>query len=88
MKFFTILLGTLLIISEGQAQKIKSLTEVIDLASTNIEAKAIKWRRTFHEHPELGNREFKSSKIIADHLRSLGLEVKEGVAYTGSRWIT
>ena len=83
VKFFIILLAAMLMIREGQTQKIKSLTEAIEFASTNIEAKAVKWRRAFHEHPELGNREFKTAKIIADHLRSLGLEVKEGIAYTG-----
>jgi amidohydrolase len=48
-----------------------------------IEAKCIGWRRDIHEHPELGNRETRTAKIIADHLRSLGIEVKEGVAKTG-----
>ena len=41
------------------------------------------WREDLHLNPELGNREFRTSKIIAAHLRSLGLEVKEGVAHTG-----
>jgi amidohydrolase len=55
----------------------------IDAAADKIESKTIAWRRDFHEHPELGNREFRTAKIVADHLRSLGLEVKEGVAKTG-----
>ena len=55
----------------------------IDAAADKIEPKTIAWRRDFHEHPELGNREFRTSKIIADHLRSLGLEVHEGVGKTG-----
>src|SRR3984893_3010518 len=55
----------------------------IDEAADKIESKTIAWRRDFHEHPELGNREFRTAKIVADHLRSLGLEVKEGVAKTG-----
>jgi amidohydrolase len=41
------------------------------------------WREDIHQHPELGNREFRTSKLIAAHLRSLGLEVQEGVAHTG-----
>ena len=45
--------------------------------------KVIEWRRDFHEHPELGNREFNTSKKVADHLRRLGLEVKTGIAKTG-----
>ncbi len=52
-------------------------------AIDKIEAKCIDWRRDFHQHPELGNREFRTAKIIADHLRSLSIEVKENVAKTG-----
>ncbi|HEV3250937.1 MAG TPA: amidohydrolase [Puia sp.] len=57
--------------------------ERMDAAADKMEAKTIAWRRDFHEHPELGNREFRTAKIVADHLRSLGMEVKEGVAKTG-----
>ena len=56
-----------------------SLTESAD----RIEPKVVAWRRDFHEFPELGNREFRTSKIVADHLRSLGIEVKDKVAHTG-----
>ncbi len=48
-----------------------------------IEKKIIGWRRDFHEHPELGNHEFRTADIIAKHLQSLGIEVKTGVATTG-----
>lgn len=48
-----------------------------------IEPKVIEWRRHFHEHPELSNREFKTAEKIAEHLRSLGIEVQTGVAKTG-----
>src|ERR1700685_4259379 len=48
-----------------------------------LEPKIIAWRRDFHEHPELGNHEFRTADIIAKHLRSLGIEVKTGVATTG-----
>ena len=36
-----------------------------------------------HLNPELGNNEKRTARIIADHLRSLGIEVQEGVAKTG-----
>lgn len=49
----------------------------------NIEPKVIEWRRDFHQNPELGNREFRTSKIIENHLKSLGMEVKSGIAHTG-----
>jgi amidohydrolase len=64
------------------AQK-KDLRARIDEAADRIEPKTIAWRRDFHLHPELGNREFRTSKIIADHLRSLGMEVRTGVGRTG-----
>jgi amidohydrolase len=43
----------------------------------------IAWRRDLHEHPELGDQETRTSALVADHLRSLGLEVRTGVARTG-----
>ncbi|MGZ5032122.1 MAG: amidohydrolase [Usitatibacter sp.] len=49
-----------------------------------VEPKVIAWRRDFHQNPELGNREVRTGKIVADHLRTLGLDhVQEGVAHTG-----
>jgi amidohydrolase len=45
--------------------------------------KVIAWRRDIHQHPELGNREVRTAKLVADHLRSLGIEVRTGVAHTG-----
>jgi amidohydrolase len=40
-------------------------------------------RRDFHEHPELAFEEVRTSNIVADRLRSLGIEVQTGVAKTG-----
>ncbi|WP_298779476.1 amidohydrolase [uncultured Polaribacter sp.] len=51
--------------------------------STEVEDKVIEWRRHFHQNPELSNREYKTAKYIAKHLKSLGFEVQEGVAKTG-----
>lgn len=48
-----------------------------------LERKMIEWRRDIHEHPELSNREFRTSKLVAKHLRSLGLEVRTEIAHTG-----
>lgn len=45
--------------------------------------KVIAWRRDIHAHPELGNRETRTAKIVADQLRKLGLVVETGVAHTG-----
>ena len=48
-----------------------------------LEPKVIAWRRDIHQHPELGNREVRTAKLVADHLRGLGMEVQTGVAHTG-----
>jgi amidohydrolase len=40
-------------------------------------------RHRIHQNPELGNREFETAALVAEHLRSLGLEVTTGVAHTG-----
>ncbi len=48
-----------------------------------MQAKLVTWRRDFHEHPELGNHETRTAGIIANHLKSLGIEVNTGVAKTG-----
>ena len=55
----------------------------LDKEYASIEEKVIEWRRYFHEHPELSNREFETAKKIAAHLESLGIEVQTGVAHTG-----
>jgi amidohydrolase len=55
----------------------------IDRASSDVMTKVIAWRRDFHQHPELGNREVRTGKVVADHLRSLGLDVRANIARTG-----
>ena len=79
VKVFLHAVGWLLPIWVSAQQK----NEVIENAVRKIESKCIEWRRDFHEHPELGNHEVRTAGIIAGHLRSLGLEVKEKVAKTG-----
>jgi amidohydrolase len=59
------------------------LSSEVDRRMNQIQPKVVSWRRDFHEHPELGNRETRTAKIIADHLTSLGMEVTTGVAHTG-----
>ncbi len=61
-----------------------SLVAAIDAAARSVEAQVIAWRRDIHEHPELGNREFRTGKLVAEHLRKLGFdEVRTEVAHTG-----
>jgi amidohydrolase len=60
-----------------------TLDQRIDDAAKKVESKVIACRRDIHEHPELGNRETRTSKIVADRLRELGIDVKTPVAHTG-----
>ncbi len=46
-------------------------------------ATTIKMREQIHQNPELGNREFKTAEMVANHLRSLGMDVKTGIGHTG-----
>lgn len=55
----------------------------VDVLADNIESDVIKWRRHFHQFPELSNREFKTAETIANYLKGLGLEITTGVAKTG-----
>ncbi len=55
----------------------------VDRAISKNLSKIIKMRHQIHQYPELGNREFKTSKLVADHLRSLGFEVETEIAHTG-----
>ena len=79
-----LLLGIVIISKQLSAQSdIAKLKEKAAVAADKIEPRCIAWRRDFHQNPELGNNEFRTSKIIVEHLKRLGLEVKEGVAKTG-----
>lgn len=65
------------------AEQNSSLRSQIDTLTTQIEPKIIAWRRDIHQHPELGNREFRTGKLVAEHLKQLGIEVRYPVAHTG-----
>ena len=62
-----------------------ALDEAIGSAAERLEAKVTAWRRDFHANPELGNREFRTAKIVADHLRALGIGIVGLVGTLASR---
>src|ERR1700754_4531985 len=79
-KIYLILLLAYTIPAFAQQPSLKNrVSEMAD----SLHSQTVAWRRDFHEHPELGNHEFRSAGIIAKHLQSLGLEVKTGIATTG-----
>lgn len=71
------------VFTSAQKKTPTDLTNKINIAADKIESKCVAWRRDIHQHPELGNNEYRTAKLIADHLRSLGIEVKEKVGKTG-----
>jgi amidohydrolase len=51
--------------------------------SAALEKKVIAWREDIHQHPELGEQELRTSRLVAGHLLSLGMEVRTNIAHTG-----
>jgi amidohydrolase len=76
------LLAPLVLISAMPAPA-QDLASTVDQKVRALEPKIIAWRRDLHQNPELSNRELRTAKLVAEHLRKLGMEVKTGVAKTG-----
>jgi amidohydrolase len=55
----------------------------LDTAIQPLAPKMVEWRRDIHQHPELSGQEERTAKLVADHLRRLGMEVQTGVGGTG-----
>ncbi|MEY3337748.1 MAG: hypothetical protein RL245_740 [Pseudomonadota bacterium] len=79
-RFDTAFVALLLSLSTANAQ---DLGARLDTAIATLEPRVIEWRRDLHQNPELSNREFRTSKVVAEHLVRLGLEVQTGIAKTG-----
>ena len=79
----SLLLPALLSIAIVSTARAEVMAAEIDAAVAALGPRVIEWRRDFHSHPELGNREFRTAGKVADHLRALGLEVRTGIAHTG-----
>lgn len=74
--FFVLMLSVVNVFTASTADEIAAATD-------KIMSQVIAWRRHIHQHPELGNREVNTAKIIADELRKLGIETRTGIAKTG-----
>lgn len=81
-KFFLTILLTVVACGAFAQSGQKSYAKLEQMAA-EIEPRVIAWRRHFHQFPELSNREEKTAAKVADHLRTLGMEVRTGVAKTG-----
>ena len=83
MKKATLLFCLFSITLLSSAQKTTDLNSIAFAKADALQQKTNAWRERIHQYPELGNREVKTARLVADHLRSLGIEVTEGVGKTG-----
>jgi amidohydrolase len=67
----------------GRAADPAALEAEVRKRAAAVEEKLIAWRRDIHQHPELGDQETRTSKLVAEHLKGLKLDVRTGVARTG-----
>jgi amidohydrolase len=78
-----LLMASLLASASSLHAQSANLVAEFERRAAQVQPKVVAWRRDIHEHPELGNQEVRTAKLVADHLRSLGLEVRTNVATTG-----
>ena len=55
----------------------------LDRRVDEVTPRVVSWRRDIHANPELGMQETRTAALVADHLRTLGMEVRTGVGGTG-----
>ncbi|MCY1355257.1 putative hydrolase YxeP [compost metagenome] len=55
----------------------------LDQGITRVESRVVAWRRDIHQHPELSGQEVRTARLVADHLRTLGMQVTTGVGGHG-----
>ena len=67
----------------AQRAPVPALASSIDAGLLAVMPKVVAWRRDIHQHPELSGQETRTAKLVAAHLRALGIEVQEQVGMTG-----
>ena len=65
------------------AKDVEAVSAALLAEASAMAEQLVAWRRDFHMHPELGYQEVRTAGIVADHLRTLGLEVSTGIGKTG-----
>jgi amidohydrolase len=65
------------------AQSPSPLSAELDRRITAVMPKVVAWRRDIHEHPELSGEEVRTARLVAEHLRALGIETTTGVGGHG-----
>ncbi len=65
------------------ARSLTPLEKKVRAATDRLAPELIAIREDIHSHPELGLRETRTSALVADYFRKLGLDVRTGYAKTG-----
>lgn len=83
MRRYPLLATALLLAAPLGAQTPSPLTAELDRRLAGVMPKVVAWRRDIHEHPELSGFEVRTARLVAEHLRALGMEVRTGVGGHG-----
>lgn len=83
MRARVLVLFLLLAATPLRAQRTDAIQSEIDRGAAAVADRMTAWRHDIHSHPELSFQETRTAKLVADHLRSLGLEVQTGVGGNG-----
>ncbi len=69
--------------AQRSGQRADALADAIDRRAAALAPKVTEWRHDIHRNPELSGQEVRTAKLVADHLRSLGIDVRTGVGGNG-----
>ncbi|MCM2459444.1 amidohydrolase [Pseudomonas sp. CG7] len=70
-------------VTEALSDKSMCVPSWVDECVSAIEKNAISLRHEIHQHPELGNMEINTAKLVANLMLALGIQVQTGVGNTG-----
>ena len=83
IRFTAVIAGAALALA-APAPPARAQDTTVDEVLAQVQDTIIRLREHIHQYPELGNREFKTAELVANHLRALGFdEVQTGIAHTG-----
>lgn len=83
MPRLSLLLSALLLACPALSVAAPTERPEVTAAAARLKAQVVQWRRDFHQHPELSNREERTSAKVAEQLRAMGLKPKTGIAHHG-----
>ncbi len=84
-KFLVLALTAAISIASGHpTSRGDEIVRRVDQLTRQVTPKVVQWRRDFHAHPELSNREERTGRVVAELLREIGVDqVETGVAGHG-----